>query len=219
MAGFTTTLSLILTAGGMAASAYGSRKQAKAAEQMGVMQQEAAESTGQLFDFNATVAELQAADALERGKDEASRFRSSVRGLIGSQRAGIAASNIDVGFGSALEVQADAAFLGELDALRIVSNSEREAWGFKVEADDLRRRGQIARKEGAFAAEAGRMNANSIRIGAVGNLLGQGASLLQSRYGFSAGDYAPATPYSQLTRREKKAYATTQAMPGFIGRW
>lgn len=173
-----------ITLAGMAVQAYGARRQAKAAERTGELEQEAAEDQAGLHEFNAAVAEAQGEDAMRRGQEEANRFRAGVRGLIGSQRAATAANNIEVGFGSALDVQADAALLGELDEITIRNNAARERWGFQVEAEDHRRRATITRKGGKYAAEAGRINASSIKIGATANLLGTGANLLASRYGF-----------------------------------
>ena len=173
-----------LTLAGAGVSYLGSRRQAKAEERTGELEQQAAEDQAKLLEWNATIADAQAADAIKRGQEEQSRFRAGVRGLIGSQRAATAANNIEVGFGSALDVQADAAFLGELDALTIQNNAAREAWGYSVEAEDTRRRAEITRKTGKYAAEAGRVRASSVRIGATASLLGTGASLLASRYGF-----------------------------------
>ncbi|HMJ04575.1 MAG TPA: hypothetical protein VK506_16655 [Conexibacter sp.] len=159
-------------------------KAGNAAKKAGEQQRQASESQAELADFNAQVADLQASDAIARGAQEESKFRQGVRGIIGSQRAGQAAGNIDVGFGSAVDVQADAAFLGEQDALTIRTNAAREAWGFKVEAADSRRRGEIARKEGVYLEKAGRATQAASRWGAAGTLVGGGASLLQQRYGF-----------------------------------
>lgn len=181
--GWFTALSL----GGMAVQAYGARRQVQSAVRVGELEQEAAEDQAGLFEFNAAVAEAQAADAIVRGQEERSRFRAGVKALIGSQRANYAGSNVDVGVGSALDVQADAALLGELDEITIANNAAREAWGFTVEAEDHRRRAQITRKTGRYAAEAGRINAGSIKIGAVGNILGSGTSLLAARYGWGRG--------------------------------
>jgi len=71
----------------------------------------------------AEIADLQAKDAIERGALDEQRFRQSIRATIGAQRAGFAGANIDVGYGSAVDVQADAAFLGELDALTLRNNA------------------------------------------------------------------------------------------------
>lgn len=177
-------IALGLALGGSFLSAKAQWKAGSAEKKAGLAEQRAKESEGELYDFNAKVAELQATDAIARGREDETRFRQRIAGTIGEQRAGIAAGNIDVGFGSAVDVQADAAFLGELDALTIRTNAGREAWGYKVQAEDLKRRGQIARQEGAHLAAAGESRQSAARIGAVASVVGSGASLLEARYGF-----------------------------------
>lgn len=205
MAAFT-ALAIGLSVAGMAASARAQRQQGqvqrqagidadKASQAEGFAAQRAAESQADLAEYNAAVADLQADDAIARGLEEENQFRVGVRGMIGRQRASIAAGNIDVGFGSAVDVQADAAFLGELDALTIKTNAAREAWGFKVQSEDLRRHAEIARQEGAYAAEsgvtvgraqreAGAASARATNWNIAGTLIGGGSSLLMQRYGF-----------------------------------
>lgn len=187
MAGFTSAVALTLGLGAQAVQWLSARRAAKADERVGELEQAAAEDTALLEEFNANVADLNAEDALTRGQEEAHRFRAGVRVLIGSQRAAQAASNIEVGFGSALDVEADAALLGKMDEITILNNAARESWGYRIEASDRRRRAAIVRKGGKYALEAGRVNASSRRIAAVGNILGAGASLLSSRYGFGGG--------------------------------
>ncbi len=163
------------------------RNQLKAGEketEAGKHAREAAESQAELADYNAKVAELQAQDAVARGAIEENKFRQGVKLMIGSQRAGIAAGNIDVGFGSAVDVQADAAFLGEVDALQIRTNAAREAWGYKVQAADLHKRAEIARKEGVYLEAAGAERGSAAKWGAIGTIAGTGASLLMQRYGY-----------------------------------
>jgi hypothetical protein len=182
MAAFT-----VLAIASIASAAFSTANQVRAGRQerrAGEQQREVADSQADLADYNAAVATLQAEDAIARGAEDENRFRSGVRGIIGAQRAATAAGNVDVGFGSALDVQADAAFLGELDALTIRTNAAREAWGFKVEAEDLRRRGQIARKEGVFLEAAGRSRQSQANLGAANTVLGAGTSLIATRYGF-----------------------------------
>lgn len=165
-------------------SAWQQHRQGQQAEQAGIHQAAAANSEADLQDYNAKVADLQANDAIVRGAEQESRLRTQVRGAIGTQRAGFAASNIDVGFGSAVDVQADAAYLGELDALTVRNNAAREAWGYKVSAEDLRRRAQIARKEGVYLEAAGHQAATTGNIAAAGTLIGGTGSLLKAKYGF-----------------------------------
>jgi len=167
----------------LAVSAYGAYKASKAAKDAGKAQQSAANSQADLAEYNAGIADVQATDATARGAEDESRFRMGVRGMIGAQRAGIAAGNIDVGYGSAVDVQADAAFLGELDALTVRTNAAREAWGYKVGAEDLRRRAAISRKEGVNLAATGDANAATIRVQAGATLLTGAGNLMQARYG------------------------------------
>lgn len=173
-----------LAIGSLALSAYGQIKAGRAAKKVGIAQQEAAESEARLSDYNASVADLQAKDAVARGAEEESRFRSSVDSMIGTQRAGLAASGVDVGFGSAVDVQTDAKRLGELDALTIRTNAKREAWGYQVQAVDARERARIARKTGQYQAAAGREAAKGHYIGAAGTVVGGGANLIAQRHGF-----------------------------------
>jgi hypothetical protein len=81
-------------------------------------------------------------------------------------------------------VQADQAYLGELDALSIRNNAQREAWGFKMEATDLRKRAEIARKEGVYLEAAGQQRKAAANLAAFGTVIGGTASLLQTKYGF-----------------------------------
>lgn len=178
------TAALLLAAGGTIINAAGQWKAGNAEKKAGEQQQDAAESSAELMDYNAAVSDLQARDATERGELEAQRFRSRTRVLVGEQRAGIAAGNVDVGYGSAVDVQADATFLGELDALTVRTNAAREAWGFRVQAVDDRKRAEVTRKEGVNAAAAGRERQTAARWGAAGTVFGTGASLLEKRYGF-----------------------------------
>lgn len=182
-----------LLVGGTVVKAVGDHKAGtaaqKAAVEQGAAQKAASESQAQLADYNANVAKLQAQDAIERGAEEESAFRSQVRGAIGAQRAGIAAGNTDVGFGSAVDVQADAAFLGELDSLTIRTNAAREAWGYNVQAEDLRKRAEITRKEGVYLERAAVTQGNAARsasrFNVAGDVLGGGASLFSMAYGFN----------------------------------
>ena len=199
-------VALALTAVGTAVSAYGKYKAGKAEkkasqaaateeERSGKAQRAVSESQAALSDYNAGVAELQGKDAVEIGAENESRFRTQVRGMIGTQRAVQAGGNIDVNFGSSVDVQADTAFLGEMDALQIRTNAARQAWGYKVEAFNYASGAAIQRKEGAnnelaaFARArgtraAGSAAATSNYIGAAGTLLGGTVSLLQMAYAF-----------------------------------
>lgn len=131
---------MALTAASGAYAAYAQRTAARA--------EEAAANQ------NAKVAENAAADALQRGAAEEGRHRDRVRRLIGTQRAGIGASGIELESGSPLELVSDTAALGELDALTIRSNAAREAYGYRAQGNDMRNQGRIARARGANAVRS-----------------------------------------------------------------
>lgn len=172
--------------GGVSAAiqAYQAHKAGAAQKAQFGAQAEAANSQADLADYNAGVADTQAKDAIQVGADQESRFRIGVRQMIGAQRASMAASNVDIGTGSAADVQADAAYLGELDAAQIRNNAARSAWGFASQAYDLRQRAVIMRKTGVADLAAGRAAQSAGNLAAVGAVVGAGASLAQARYGF-----------------------------------
>lgn len=107
---------------------------------------------------NAGISNRAAQDAITRGGIEADEQRKTTQQVIGAQRAGFAAGNIDVNTGSAGQIQNDTAALGELDALTIMNNAAREAYGYKVQAMDQRQQGKLAKYQG--------------KMGAVGSILG-----------------------------------------------
>src|SRR5512145_292506 len=109
---------LALTAIGMGLNIYSQLRQGRELKRQGEAAQRARESEAGLLDYNAQVADLQAQDAIERGADEESRFRTGVRGLIGQHRADVGAGGTIIGHGSAADVEADAKFLEEIDAMQ-----------------------------------------------------------------------------------------------------
>lgn len=183
MAAFT-ALAIGLGLAGLATKAVGEHQAGQAAEAAGRAQADVSESQAQVADYNAHVADLQSQDAVERGAEAENRFRLQVRGAIGAQRTGFAAGNIDVGFGSAVDVQGDAAYLGELDALQIRTNAARQAWGYSVQASDYRQQATIDRKAAANQIAAGEQAATASNFNVASTLLTGGTSLLQAKYGF-----------------------------------
>jgi hypothetical protein len=93
-----------------------------------------ADLEGRMFDINRTNAEVMASEAIKRGGREATALKTRTRRLIGSQRAAQAASGVDIGSGSAVDVQEDTRVQGERDALTIKNNAWREAFGIRSEA-------------------------------------------------------------------------------------
>lgn len=106
------------------------------------------------FEFNSRIRERQAEDALKRGHRAATEVRKKTKRVIGAQRAALAAQGIELDDGSALAIQEDTAAVGEVDALTVQNNAWREAWGFKVEAADLKSRAAFTRIGGESRAKS-----------------------------------------------------------------
>lgn len=105
-----------------------------------------------IADQNAYVAELQAADALDRGREDENLMRERIRSAIGSSRVAYASQGVDVAIGSAVDLQAAIASAGEKDALTIRNNAAREAWGYRVQAVNQRSQGKLAQFQGDMQA-------------------------------------------------------------------
>jgi hypothetical protein len=110
---------------------------------------------------NATIAGWQATDAQQRGKIEEQRQRLQTARLHGAQRAGMAANGVEIDNGSPLDVLMDTAQLGELDALTIRSNAEREAYGFRSQSSNLMAQSGLTRMAGRNAQQASYISAGS----------------------------------------------------------
>lgn len=94
--------------------------------------------------FNASIEDMQADDAISRGLVAEREQRKQTRGLIGAQRAAYAGQGVALDEGTPLAVQSETAGMGELDALRIKNNAAREAWGYRVGAANSRLSGKYA---------------------------------------------------------------------------
>ncbi len=106
--------------------AVGSYRQAKA-------QKDAAKYQARVASNNAEIANRKADDRIARGRQEERNFRKQLSGLKGKQRSIYAGSGVVVDEDSPLEVLGQTAELGELDALTLRSNVEREAYGHRVQ--------------------------------------------------------------------------------------
>jgi hypothetical protein len=190
---------LLLMLGSLATSVYGQIAQGRAANKAAKSQAAAAEATAQQQEFNAGVADAQARDAVAVGDDQVARLRTSVRGLIGTQRAGYAGQGVSVDTGSAADVQADAQALSEADVRTIRANAQRQAWGFRVDAANYRKNADVARKGGVVALKEGSAAQTASYIGAGATVLG-GASLLSQRYGWGQPKLGVVDPAATRTK-------------------
>jgi len=141
----------------------------------------AADYQAQVARNNAIIANRFADDAIERGKVEESQHRQRLKRFIGQQRVSLAASGVDIGEGSAVDVVSDTAGIGELDAIAIRRNAEREALGFRTQGMNFRAQERLSRFRGKTSP-----------FSPLGTAL-TGASQLASKYGAyrDAGIFGP----------------------------
>lgn len=125
-----------------------------------------------LADQNAGFLDAQAADALARGAIDESRLRTDTSRLGGAQRAALAAQGIDLTDGSAADIQDETQLMGELDALTVRNNARREAWGYRVEAWDMRQRGRAADAAGRAGQSSASLQAGATLLGGAANIYG-----------------------------------------------
>lgn len=119
--------SAIMQTGGMVTSALGSYNSA-AISKINLNAQAA------ISDSNARVAELGAQSALLRGQKQAGALSLKAGQLKSRQRATLAANGVDLGVGSAAELQASTDIMAEIDKNTIESNAVYEAWGYRSNA-------------------------------------------------------------------------------------
>ncbi|MBX3502792.1 MAG: hypothetical protein KF889_25385 [Alphaproteobacteria bacterium] len=119
-------LATIATIGSAVIGAVGTIMQGQAASQQAAYQAQVARN-------NQIIAERNAQDAEKRGDIEEDRMRRRAALILGSQRAGLAGQGSVLDEGSPLDIQMDTAGLGEMDALTVRSNFQREAYGHRVQ--------------------------------------------------------------------------------------
>ncbi|WP_312731075.1 hypothetical protein [Atlantibacter hermannii] len=100
---------------------------------------------------NADIAEAQAEDAVNRGNIAADQRRREMRQRQGTQAATMGATGADLGSGSALDIFADTAQFGTLDALTTVNNAQREAYGYQVQGMNATAQGNAAQSQARAA--------------------------------------------------------------------
>jgi hypothetical protein len=129
--------------------------------------------------YNARVAENEAEEVRSVGVQEENKQRKATAQMLSTQRAALGASGVELGSGSALQLQQDTETQGEIDAGRIKSNYADKATSLGTSA-------MLTRSDGAAAAKAGRNQS-------MGTLLSGGAKVAGRWYdkNSAANDPAP----------------------------
>lgn len=154
-------------------------------------QADIADYNGNVAAYQAQVAQNNALTARMAGERtvQAGLAQSAIQGLqaaatVGKIKAGQAANNIDVNTGSAVEVRADAAAAGKVNAETTLSNAQLQNWGYRATASNyeaeagLQKASQGLQQSNAnfYRSMAGQAQTGA-NIGAVGTLLDAASSL------------------------------------------
>lgn len=116
-----------------------------------------AKYTEGVYQANAELYAMQSADTLRKAEIEAGKYKKKVKSLLGSQRARIAASGVDISDvdSTAGQIQEETLKYGYQDVQQIKNNAFREALGMKTQ-------GLLAQVEGkmksSMAKTQGRMS-------------------------------------------------------------
>ena len=151
-------------------SAVGAVMSYQSEKAAGRAKQQQYEYQAQVNENNKKVAEWQSQDAIARGDIAEKQHRQKVSQLKGRQMAVLAASGVEIGSGSTLDILGDTAYLGELDALTIRSNAEREAYEYRVDASNMQSQAQINRMSGQNSLIAGRTKGMTSLLSGAGSV-------------------------------------------------
>ncbi|MBR0568362.1 hypothetical protein J5J83_19750 [Azoarcus sp. L1K30] len=83
---------------------------------------------------NARLRELQAQSAMLQGERQEQSVRLNTSRIKSRQRVSMAASGVDLGGDSAVNLLTTTDVMGEIDAIMVQSNAARAAWGYRTEA-------------------------------------------------------------------------------------
>ena len=156
-------ISMVTQAVGFGVQAYGQIQQGKAAKARANYQAAVARN-------NQIIANRAAEDARKRGTLEANLQRQKSRQLVEQQRASIAGAGVLVDQDSALGTTIATAGLGELDALTIQSNAEREALNFEAQGVNFQTEAQLRTFEGKQAVSSSYLKAGGTLLTGFGSV-------------------------------------------------
>lgn len=158
--GLTTGMQTFLAGTSLATTLLGSGLSAYSAAQQG----RAAEKTA---DYNAKMNEYTAQDAQRRGEEEATALQRRGAALKSSQRATMAAKGLDLGYGTAADLQDQTDFFTQADVATARTNAARDAWS--------------ARAQGGLSLAQGRAASSNANMQATASLI-SGAGQVASRW-------------------------------------
>lgn len=165
-------------AAGLAASLAGAGATAYGAYQSGKAGEETMKYQSEVDKYNAEVAYNNSLMEMDAGTEEARRQRLKTAIAIGQQKAEMGASGIDISDGNALDIIADTAEMGELDALMIEYGAEKRAANYLTQSGQYSAQSAMDLVSGQNKATSGMINAAGTGLGGIGT-----SASRWSRYG------------------------------------
>lgn len=161
----------------LAATAASGVMQFMGQRQAGVAQANALRYEADQATNNSIIQERLAVDAIERGRTEEQLHRIKIGQLKGQQINAFAKNGVETDSGSPLDILSDTAMIGELESLTIRNNAEREAYGYRVNAQNY----SASAANSRTAASTAKSSANTA---AFGTALSTAGSVSDKWYGY-----------------------------------
>lgn len=105
-------------------------------------------------DMNAKFAEQDSYNANKAGIAKSARYQTVVDSTIAKQRTAMASEHVDVGYGTAAEVQTDSKLQGMLNVMEIQRQGREVAHGYDMQAINTRLGGQMSMLQANMDAAA-----------------------------------------------------------------
>lgn len=151
-------LSAVSSVSSLLTGAIGSYWSAKSAKSQ-------VESQARLSDINARIAELGAQQELIAGNREVGSISMQAGQLKSRQRVALSANGVDLGEGTAAELQASTDLMKEIDINTATSNAVRSAWGYRTQAVNAQN-DALAKRATASGIKPGQAAFSSLLVGA-----------------------------------------------------
>jgi hypothetical protein len=150
------------------------------AQQSAAAQNKAANYQAQVAANNQKVADQNATYARQVGAVQEQAQRMKAGEFLASQRAAGASNGFDVNAGSNLDLQSRTASLGEMDALTIRANADRQAYGYQTQATSFGAESQLDTMKASDATAAGNMAVAGSIVGGASALAKSGMQFQQA---------------------------------------
>ena len=124
----------------------------------------------QVADRNASLANAQANDSIQTTNLEAQRRYREQSRLQGQQQAAMAANGVDLGFGSAAQVQRDTTMIGGEDIAQIYKAGDQRTKGYEINAFNYRSNAAASRAKASAALINGAFGMATTALGGASQL-------------------------------------------------